>query len=275
MTDISTGRPADPFTERTPRVLSACKLHRAAARRKQGRFLAEGANSVEAALATGVAVEVFVTEEARTRFAGLCREAVRRSVPISSVTERAARSLADTVTPTGLVAVCRPVVRRPPIGDLPPPRLVAVGQGLSEPGNVGTLIRVADALGVDQVWFTTGSADPENPKAVRASAGSLFHIPVICGVSEDELPSRIRAAGLQSLAATADGEIDVEHAEELLARPSAWIFGNEAHGIPQPIRDACDARVRIPIRGRAESLNIVTAASICLHTSTRLMARPR
>ena len=245
------------------------------ARRRQGRFLAEGPNSVTAAVTTGSAVEVFVTDEARQRFPGLVAEAERRRTAVSTVTERAARALADTVTPTGLVAVCRAVVRDTPPRDTPPPRLVAVGQGLAEPGNVGTLVRVADALGVDQVWFTTGSADPENPKAVRASAGSLFHIPVIRGIAEEDLVCRIRAVGLQSLAATADGEIDVENADALLSEPAAWIFGNEAHGIPEDLQSRCDARVRIPIRGRAESLNIVTAASICLHTSTRLIARTR
>lgn len=272
----------DPFTERTPRVVSASKLHRAATRRKTGRFLAEGANSVEAALCTGRAVEVFCDEAVLDRFGDLISQAERAGVMVSSVTARAIRSLSDTVSPAGIVALCRTVVLEPDETDetdagtdvrpdsAAPPRLLAIGQALAEPGNVGTLIRVSDGLGADAVWLTEGAADPENTKAVRASAGSLFHVPVVRGVAESELVARVQALGMQVAVATADGEVDVEHADEQLARPTAWIFGNEAHGVPAELSEAADLRVRIPIRGRAESLNIVTAASICLHTSARL-----
>ena len=148
----------------------------------------------------------------------------------------------------------------------------AIGQALSDPGNVGTLVRVADALGADAVWLTEGSADPENPKAVRASAGSLFHLPVVTGLAEAALPALAHEAGLRLVVATGDGDTDLEHADALLSQPAAWVFGNEAHGVPESLAAAADARVRIPLRGRAESLNIVTAASICLHTSSRLLA---
>lgn len=270
-----TERPADPFTERTPRVVSASKLHRAATRRKTGRFLAEGANSVEAALTTGHAVEIFCAEDSLDRFADLLGMATKSGVAVSTVTARAIRALSDTVSPAGIVALCRSVVCEPgqvvsgAVG-VGTPRLVAIGQALAEPGNVGTLIRVSDALGADAVWLTEGAADPENTKAVRASAGSLFHLPVVRGIGEADLVALARAQGLQVAVATADGEVDVEHADEQLARPTAWIFGNEAHGVPAALAEAADLRVRIPIRGRAESLNIVTAASICLHTSARL-----
>ncbi|AVZ39295.1 MULTISPECIES: RNA methyltransferase [unclassified Dietzia] len=285
-----TGRPADPFTERTPRVVSASKLHRAAARRRAGRFLAEGANSVEAALAAGVAIEVFCGEDSLERFSDLVTTASASGLAVSVVTDRAVRALSDTVSPTGIVALCRSVVREPsasddssasdgpPASDGPDdtgergPRLVAVGQALAEPGNVGTLVRVADALGADAVWLTEGAADPENTKAVRASAGSLFHLPVVRGVAESDLIGRAHRLGLQVAVATGDGEVDIEHAGQELSRPTAWVFGNEAHGVPAELAARADLRVRIPIRGRAESLNIVTAASICLHTSARLQA---
>ena len=270
------GRPADPFTERTPRVVSAYKLHRAAARRKAGRFLAEGANSVEAALQTGAAEELFCAEDVLDRFRDLLDAAVAAGVPVSPVTPRAVRSLADTVSPAGIIAVCRSVVHDASQGlsvdDGPVPRLIAVGQALAEPGNVGTLIRVSDALGADAVWLTEGAVDPENTKAVRASAGSLFHVPVIRGVAEADLVARAHERGLQVAVATGDGEVDIESAVEELSRPTAWVFGNEAHGVPAHLAASADLRVRIPIRGRAESLNIVTAASICLHTSARLHA---
>lgn len=226
-------------------------------------------------MTTGHAVEVFCAEEAVERFAELTARALRLGVPVSTVTARAIRALSDTVSPAGIVAVCRSVARDPGPADADPagaatPRLVAVGQALADPGNVGTLIRVSDALGADCVWLTEGAADPENTKAVRASAGSLFHLPVVRGVAEEEVVARARALGLQVAVAAADGEVDVERADELLSRPTAWIFGNEAHGVPSALAADADLRVRIPIRGRAESLNIVTAASICLHTSARL-----
>lgn len=267
-----TGRPADPFTERTPRVVSASKLHRAAARRKAGRFLAEGANSVESALTTGAAIEVFCGPDSLDRFATLVTTASASGVTVSVVTDRAIRALSDTVSPTGIVALCRSVVRGPGDPDEGSVRLVAVGQALAEPGNVGTLIRVSDALGADAVWLTGGAVDPENTKAVRASAGSLFHLPVVRGIAETYLVDRAHRLGLQVAVATGDGEVDIEHADDVLSRPTAWVFGNEAHGVPDALADAADVRVRIPLRGRAESLNIVTAASICLHTSARLQA---
>lgn len=243
---------------------------------------------MEAALSTGHALEVFCAEDALDRFDDLidsAQAAHAGRVRVSTVTTRAMRTLSDTVTPAGIVAVCRTLVHDAAqvVGQdgaadgsrddaAHPPRLVTIGQALAEPGNVGTLIRVSDALGADAVWLTEGAVDPENPKAVRASAGSLFHLPVVRGIGESDLVERAHARGLQVAVATADGEVDIEHANEQLARPTAWIFGNEAHGVPADLAAAADLRVRIPIRGRAESLNIVTAASICLHTSARLQA---
>lgn len=276
MTSNLTGRPADPFTERTPRVVSACKLHRAAARRKAGRFLAEGQNSVEAALSAGAALEVFMTAEALDRHASLVGAVSHAAIPLSVVTTKAMAGLSATVAPPGLVAVCRSVARDAGAGDAVAdpdtarrPTIVAVGQALAEPGNVGTLIRAADALGADEVWLTADSADPEGPKAVRASAGSLFHVPVSRGVPVEDVADRARALGLTVLVATGDGDVDITSAEgaELLRRPTAWVFGNEAHGVAASLRDGADARVRIPLRGRAESLNIATAAAICLQSS--------
>lgn len=276
MASNAQGRPADPFTERTPRVVSASKLHRAAARRKAGAFLAEGANSVEAAVTAGVATEVFMTPDALDRHAALVGKVSHAGITLSAVTERAMSGLSATVTPPGLVAVCRSIVHdaSEPAASVNsarpnPPRIVAIGQALAEPGNVGTLIRAADALGADQVWLTADSADPEGPKAVRASAGSVFHMPVVRGIAVEDVPARVRDSGLTLLVATGDGDIDItsRRGSELLAAPTAWVFGNEAHGVAAGLREAADAKVRIPLRGRAESLNIATAAAICLHSS--------
>jgi len=263
----------DPLTERTPRVVSAVKLLRTADRRKAGRFLAEGENSVGEALATAVVHEVFVTEAAAARYHGLLDAAHRRGVRVCTVTERAATRLSDTVTPPGIVAVCDlldvPLAR----ALTPSPRLLAVPVGIAEPGNAGTVIRVADAVGADAVVLAGDSVDPHNGKCVRASAGSVFHLPLARERDTGTVLDALAAAGLQVLATAADGEVDLDDADELLAAPTAWLFGNEAHGLDPAVAARADHRVRIPIRGRAESLNLATAASICLYASARVQHR--
>ncbi|MFE3291999.1 TrmH family RNA methyltransferase [Rhodococcus sp. NPDC059234] len=274
----------DPFTERTPRVVSAVKLLRGAERRKTGRFLAEGSNSVTEALATGRALELFVTEVAADRHEDLVDRALSSGVRVSPITERAAKALGDTVTPPGLIAVCGllDVPLAVALGGATPddatgsasrPRLLAVPVSVSEPGNAGTVIRVADAVGADAAILAGDSVDPHNGKCVRASAGSLFHLPIARERDVDLVLERIAAAGVQVLATAADGEVDLDDADELLARPTAWLFGNEAHGLDPAIAERADHRVRIPIHGRAESLNLATAAAICLYASARVQHR--
>ncbi len=266
-------RPAAPLTERTPRVVSACKLHRGAARRRHGAFLAEGANAVGAALAHGRVREVFVAESAEDRFTGELAAAAAQQIPVWPVTDRAMAGLSQTVTPPGLVAVCEPVTV--PVADAlgPAPRLVAAPVHIADPGNTGTVIRLADAMGADAVVFAGDGVDPHNGKAVRASAGSLFHLPIARERDVGAAVAALRGAGLQILATAADGEVDLDTADEVLARPTAWLLGNEAHGLDPELAAAADHRVAIPIRGRAESLNLASAAAICLHASARAQAR--
>ena len=243
-------------------MVAAVKLHRHTGRRRAARFLAEGPNLVEAALRRGLVSEVFVTENAAERFADLLAGA-----PTQLVTERAAKALSDTVTPVGLVAVCTV-----PDADLEQvladgPTLVAVPVGVSEPGNAGTIIRVADAMGADAVVLAGPSVDPYNGKCLRASAGSIFSIPVIAEPDTDAVVAGLRDAGLQVLATVLDGSVSLDDVD--LARPTAWLFGPEAHGLPPDVVELATARVRIPMAGNAESLNIGSAAAICLYQSAR------
>jgi TrmH family RNA methyltransferase len=243
-------------------VAAAIKLHRHIGRRRTGRFLAEGPNLVEAALRRNLVHEVFVTEDALACFHSMLDDA-----NVHIVTDRAAKALSDTVTPVGLVAVCEvPSVR---LDDVlaGAPRLIAVAVGISEPGNAGTLIRIADAMGADAVVLTGDSVDPYNGKCLRASAGSIFSLPVISEPDATVAVQRLRDAGLQVLATTLDGEVSLDDAE--LSGPIAWLFGSEAHGLPTELAAMADHRVRIPIPGGAESLNIASAASICLYQSAR------
>lgn len=263
----------DPLTERTPRVVSAVKLLRTAQRRKTGRFLAEGENSVREALASGRVHEVFVTADASGRYPDLLGTARAIGVPVSVVTDRAARGLSDTVTPPGVVAVCD-VIDVPLSHALTPQtRLLAVPVAIGEPGNAGTVIRVADAVGADAAILAGDSVDPHNGKCVRSSAGSIFHLPIVRERDTPLVLDEIAAAGIRILATAADGEVDLDDADDLLTGPTAWLFGNEAHGLDTATAGRADHRIRIPIRGRAESLNLATAAAICLYASARIQRR--
>ncbi len=192
---------------------------------------------------------------------------------VSPVTDRAAAALSDTVTPQGLVAVCDLVDVSPEQALHGSPQLVAVLVDAAEPGNAGTVIRVADAAGADAVLLAGDSVDVHNGKCVRASTGSVFHLPLARHRHPLGLLEQARAAGLQVLATAADGEVDLDDADELLRAPTAWLFGNEAHGLSPELAAAADHRVRIPIHGRAESLNLATAAALCLYASARAQRR--
>lgn len=243
-------------------MVAAVKLHRHTGRRRAARFLAEGPNLVEAALRRGLVSEVFVTENAAARFADLLA-----GTPTQLVTERAAKALSDTVTPVGLVAVCTipDAGLAQVLADAP--TLVAVPVGVSEPGNAGTIIRVADAMGADAVVLAGPSVDPYNGKCLRASAGSIFSIPVIAEPDTQAVVAGLRDAGLQVLATVLDGSVSLDDVD--LARPTAWLFGPEAHGLPPDVVELATARVRIPMVGNAESLNIGSAAAVCLYQSAR------
>lgn len=266
--------PGTPLTSGNTRVKDARKLARRASRAADRLFLADGPKAVEAALAVpGCVVEVFATTQATDQFAHLVAQAPRWSV----VEDRALASLSDSVTPAGVVAVCR-FLDRPVADVLDQARtvghgLVAICADVRDPGNAGTVIRTADAAGAGAVILSGQSVDAYNPKTVRASVGSLFHLPL--GIEPDpvQVVATARAAGFQVLAADGSGEVDLEQAAEVLARPTAWLFGNEAWGLPSDLAELADHRVRIPIRGRAESLNLATAAALCLYASARAQSR--
>jgi len=255
-------------------VSAARRLLKPAARRTERRFLVEGPQAVREAVAAGLLLEVFATANAASRHAALLRQ-----VPVTEVAERTLAQLADTVTPQGLIGVAHTV-------DVPldealrdQPRLVAVLVDARDPGNAGTVIRVADAAGAGTVIFTGGGAaggsvDPYNGKCVRASAGSLFHVPVALAPLDRALAA-LRAAGVQLLAADGHATLDLYEADDrgLLSAPTAWLLGNEAHGLPDEVLAAADHAVKVPIHGRAESLNIATAAAVCLYTSARRQPR--
>ena len=227
----------------------------------------EGAQAVREALASGTVRELFVVDA--ERHAALVAAARDAGARVSPVDERAAASLSDTVTPQGLLAVCDLLDVPVAVALAGAPRLVAVCAGIADPGNAGTVVRVADAAGADAVLLAGDTVDPHNPKAVRASTGSVFHLPLARDRDAAAVLDACRAAGLTLLVADGRGELDLHDpaARPVLAGPVAWVFGGEAHGVPADLAAAADHRVRIPIHGRAESLNLATAAAICLYAS--------
>ncbi|OOB91307.1 TrmH family RNA methyltransferase [Rathayibacter sp. VKM Ac-2630] len=255
---------------RSPRVRSVAKLTRRPARQETGLFLLEGPQAVSEALRyrPELLVESFATPTALERHPEIVAAAEEADVEIEYVTEDVLDAMADTVTPQGFVSVCRqfPTSLKDIVAS--EPRLVAVLEEVRDPGNLGTIVRAADAAGADAVVLTGRSVDLYNPKVVRSTTGSLFHLPVAVDAQLADVLQRLRAIGLRSVAADVKGEdlLDVR-ARGDLARPTVWVFGNEARGLEDESLELVDGVVAVPIYGAAESLNLATAASVCLYES--------
>ncbi len=261
------GTPDAIDSPRNPRIVAARQLHNARGRRAAGAFLAEGVHAVLAALDAGFTVrEAFVTDPAAAREPELMRGLARAGVTIHTVGERAMRAVGETTTPQGVVAVVE-LPDPPPLPDSP--RLAVVLHDCADPGNAGTVIRNGDAAGAAVVALGARSVDVWSGKSVRASAGSVFNLPLVVGRQTDSLVDELRDAGCQILATAADGDADLDELIDSgdLVSPTAWLFGSEAHGLPRELLDRADRVARIPIHGRAESLNLAAAAAICLYAS--------
>jgi RNA methyltransferase, TrmH family len=265
-----------PLSARNTRVTAARRLVRRTQREAERAFLAEGPQAVREALARlgehpGAVTELFASAQAAQRHPDLLSAASAAAVPVRLVTDEVLDRLSGTVTPQGLVAVCRFLDLPLQAALSPPPALVAVLAQVRDPGNAGAVLRAADAAGAGAVVLTDNSVDPYNGKCVRASAGSLFHLRMVTGAPVADAVTALRAAGLQVLAADAGGELDLDDAADdgLLRAPTAWLFGNEAWGLPGSVRDLADAVVSVPIHGAAQSLNLATAAAVCLYASAR------
>jgi RNA methyltransferase, TrmH family len=254
-------------SSRNPTLLAVRKLGRAPARAGQRRFLLEGAQGIRAALdASAPVATLLATPAAAARHRRLLDDAGAAGAEVLLVAERVLHGLAQTVTPQGLVAVVPSVVRG--LDALPAaPRLVAVLTEVRDPGNAGTVLRAADAFGADAVATTAGSVDPESPKAVRASAGSLFHLAVLAGVAWPDLAGALAGRGVALVGADPHARDSVDAAP--LEGPTAVVLGNEAHGLGADVRRDLDHLVRLPTRGRAESLNLAAAAAVLLWEAAR------
>ncbi|MDQ2757724.1 MAG: RNA methyltransferase [Actinomycetota bacterium] len=255
---------------RSDRVRGVRALSRRAVRERQGLFLVEGPQGVREAVVhrASCVQDLYVTPSAAGRYAAVLDAAHAAYLRVQEVSDEVLTAMGDeqaVVAHQGLLAVCR--IDRATLSSVlaARPRLLCVLSSVRDPGNAGTVLRGADAAGADAVVVTTGSVDLYSPKVVRSTAGSLFHLPVVTGVPVEEVVEAVHAAGLLVHAADGFGERLLGDVD--LRAPHAWLFGNEAWGLPKEVRDLCDDVVRVPIHGLAESLNLAMAATVCLYAS--------
>ncbi len=291
MNDLTPGRPV-PFSRRVPevsnprsdRVKAVRALSGRSARSRHQQYLVEGPQGVREAVRHGAHLvrDVYVTSSAAERYAEIVDDALDQRLYVHLTTPEAFEAMSQDAQ--GILAVVR--MEQPTLDEVLArrPRLVAVLATVRDPGNAGTVIRAADAAGADLVVLAGESVDVHNPKVVRSTAGSLFHLPVVTGAGLEETVDALRAAGLSVLAADGAGDHDLDDLLDVagaapvgtpdLARPTAWVFGNEAWGLRPQDRELADEVVSVPLRGLAESLNLATAATVCLYASSRAH-RPR
>lgn len=244
---------------------SARRLLQRKARAETGLFLAEGVQAVREALATPASVVRLVVDDP-VRHAELVKRALGAAVEVARAPRDEVNSLCDTVTSQGIIAVCR--WSRVELSRISAPRLAVICAQVRDPGNAGTVVRCADAFGADLVVLSQGSVDVTNPKTVRASVGSVFHLPIVTSVALPVAVEWAHRQDMQVLAADASGtSLDVLARETRLQGPTAWLMGNEAWGLPPEELALADLVVSVPMWGRAESLNLSTAAAVCLYAT--------
>ncbi|BDZ43801.1 rRNA methyltransferase [Paraoerskovia sediminicola] len=295
---------------RSDRVRAVRALSGRSARLRHGQFLVEGPQSVRELVrhAAPVVRDVYLTPDAAVRYDEIVQSALSAGLYVHVASVEVLRTMSPDSQGVLAVALSRGAVGPAPAGPAGAaagssseqgsddaaapalegllsgsPSLVAVLASVRDPGNAGTVVRAADAAGADGVVLAGESVDVHNPKVVRSTAGSLFHLPVVTGPSVEAAVAAARAAGLVVLAADGSGEHDLDDLLDVagpggsarpgtvpdLAAPTAWLFGNEAWGLRDDDLALADAVVRVPIRGLAESLNLATAATVCLYASSR------
>lgn len=249
-----------------PQVKAAAELKQKKYRQQQGLFLAEGLRTVEEAVHSKTVVSIFYTaiDDDRTRC--VLEEAAAQQLKLYCVSDAVMKKIADTDTPQGIIAVCK-------VQDVTLDKLLSKGEMLlvldrvGDPGNLGTMLRTADAAGIGGVVLLKGCVDIYAPKTVRSSMGSLFHVPVVSGVAEDKFIAEAKDAGYELLVTSLEGAGNLYKAD--LGGRIAFVMGNEAGGVSASLLERADKRVFIPMAGRAESLNVAMAAGIVMFEALR------
>ncbi len=256
------------------RIKGVAKLAKKDARSETGLFLLEGLQGLKEALARPKTIlEIFATEPAVAEHAELFERVERAGVEMTLVDDRVMKAITDTQSPQGVLAVCYRIdVTLEQVLEAKP-KLIALLSNIRDPGNAGTILRAADAAGADAVIFSDNSVDVYNPKVVRSTTGSLFHLNVVLDADIAETIAAAKAAGLQVFAADGGGASLVSLDEATMSAPTMWVMGNEAWGFEEQTLKSVDRVVSLPIYGEAESLNLATAASVCLYATAMAQNR--
>ena len=249
-----------------PVVKAAAELKQKKYRTQNGLYLAEGLRTAEEAVAYKAVETLFYVATDDDRTMRLLEDAAMQNIKLVCVNENVMKKIADTETPQGIIAVCK--MRQPKLETLlAGGKMLLVLDRVGDPGNIGTMLRTADAAGIGGLVLLKGCADIYAPKTVRSSMGSLFHIPVLSGVSEQEFVSAAKKAGYDLLVTCLDGADNLYKAD--LSGRIAFVMGNEAGGVSENLLEKADKRVYIPMAGRAESLNVAMAAGIVMFEALR------
>lgn len=249
-----------------PVVKAAAELKQKKYRTQNGLYLAEGLRTAEEAVAYKAVETLFYVATDDERSMRLLEDAAAQNIKLVCVSENVMKKIADTETPQGIIAVCK--MRQPKLENLlASGKMLLVLDRVGDPGNIGTMLRTADAAGIGGLVLLKGCADIYAPKTVRSSMGSLFHIPVLSGVSEQEFVSAAKKAGYDLLVTCLDGADNLYKAD--LSGRIAFVMGNEAGGVSETLLEKADKRVYIPMAGRAESLNVAMAAGIVMFEALR------
>jgi RNA methyltransferase, TrmH family len=249
---------------------AARRLLRRKDRELARRFIAEGRQATSEALRRpGTVIELIVADDSVDRHHDLLEEASQRGVQMAVATSPAVAELSATVTPQGLIAVCEMIDVSATDALTGTCRLAVFCDQIRDPGNLGTVIRCADAFGADAVLISRNSVDVYNAKTVRATTGSLFHLPLAIGIHLAEVVDLARHSGLQIFGADAGAPCTINDLAQSgeLASPTMWVMGNEAWGLQPGDSALLDRLVAVPLYGRAESLNLSTAAAVLLYAS--------
>ena len=249
-----------------PVVKAAAELKQKKYRTQNGLYLAEGLRTAEEAVAYKAVETLFYVATDDDRTMRLLEDAAMQNIKLVCVNENVMKKISDTETPQGIIAVCK--MRQPKLETLlAGGKMLLVLDRVGDPGNIGTMLRTADAAGIGGLVLLKGCADIYAPKTVRSSMGSLFHIPVLSGVSEQEFVSAAKKAGYDILVTCLDGADNLYKAD--LSGRIAFVMGNEAGGVSETLLEKADKRVYIPMAGRAESLNVAMAAGIVMFEALR------
>ena len=252
-----------------PHIKAIIDIRNKRSKYKHNAFLIEGPHLIEMAIGSGIEIiKVFFNDtfSVKKEAQKILKNLSKRTDQIYEVTEQILKKITDTETPQGIVAL---VSYKPLLLDdlsLKDRSILVVIDGIQDPGNLGTIIRTADAAGADAVIIMPGTCDAFMPKTIRATAGSLFNIPIVYAETAD-LITWLRQRKIKLAVTTADAERSVF--DTALRCPIAFVFGNEAHGVSEQLRKSADLFLKIPIFGKAESLNVATSAAICLYEAVR------